>query len=245
MKKLFATLMVVVLGIVGSTAPASAARSTKIPTFAISVMNVTPGQKVALSYKAMGVRPGTTFRLQRKVVGGSWTSIKKVKRAKGEITIRAPRQGKYSYRLVAVRGGKTVARSKVRNIYSYANISLADFLGGGTAAEEVNGVMFRYAAKTSNGWNTTIVNRDATTCRSITLSAVSNYRGDRGTSGGVSIVQERVAARTVTLSQNQVSTFSQAIGKGALKITLLTDWYGVFANGTLSCYTDNGQLAAN
>lgn len=190
-------------------------------------------------------------------------------RSSGAGTLQVPnvKQGSWTLRLeVLTRSGRVVATASTA-VVSYANVSLAAVCAGvtsgtntgtcngpgSTSTVQIGGTIFTYAigdpgAQASPAYDTELQSTKSS-CRSADLTvAVASEDGGSGETGAASIVQSGGAPVSTTVGAGGSGTLSAPLSGGPWYLDLsgslgpnTNNAADVYVNGTLSCFTANGE----
>lgn len=229
-----ATVLVVALA-----APAQAAAKATIGFNS----RVGQGTKVKITYRVAKKLRGANIALQRTFgTSSKYSTITKLSKASGSVTVKAPIRGKYRYRVI-VRMGKRTLATAVRTLYSYSDVPLTAVTHYSTSTTEVGGNLFRYMFSNYSGTDDEY-KLDSTSCRGGTLDLAKT--GDAGSMGTASISQEYADLQEFNVTSGDIVSYRFTLAsRGAVQFSTTDpsgDYGYIFMNGTLSCYTADGQV---
>lgn len=231
------------------------------PVWSFVSARVTAGKPIPLTFKVARL-PGGEFLQLARTFGTSkvWRAVLTLHPTGGQQTADAPGvvMGAYDYKMLIVRGGKTVATSTVHPLWSYGNVSMLTIcnIGGwhcGSGNVQIMSNIFDYqmwqdpSANSSPG--ETAINFPKTSCRSATLAiaALYEYNPMPGNSATLQIIQTRSDPITTTIQDNTIARLSAGLDGGPFYINEWvvdnSDNYNeyIYFAGQFSCYTPNGK----
>ena len=133
--------------------------------------------------------------------------------------------------------------SNRRLIYAYETLTLGSLLHAGSNTVEFNGHLFRYVWTNDSGSTETILHRNATSCRSITLIAIAKTSDGSDPASTLDVVQETADPVSVGIPPNTQRTITAKLSGNAFtaESTDETTAGGLYGNGSASCWSLNGS----
>lgn len=241
----------------GAAVAAPRAASNTAPAVRLSIAHtrVEHGTRLSLTVNSARLQRGTALVLQRDFgTRHVFKTIQKLTGTHGTYSTAGVGQGRYRYRVVAVRSTKAVAVSNLRTVYSYAPVSATQLCnadnqtefneGCNAATVQVGSRVFEYQVYDGNGSTAPQqyagVAATRSSCRSANLSlAVSN--DDTSTTYGVDMLQSSADAQSVTGQHGSIATAAFPISSGSWNLDFWSDnGSDVYWNGTFDCWSPSG-----
>lgn len=212
---------------------------------------ITAGTRAHFTFSGTHLR-ATTVRLQRQV-GTSWRTVGRAAGRKGAVRSSKVPMGRARFRAIAVnRHGARVARSRVRVVYSYGDVSVTrlctlgswhDSCAAGT--HDVGGQVFvaQAAKRAAHDWSVMWTIAD-TSCRSIHFRLANPTPVADGDTMYARLVQRHADPLTVEIGPESIQPLNAALKRGAFRVEvsqLSPQARNLLVRGHASCWTSNGR----
>lgn len=235
---------------------------------AFSNDEVGSGSPIEFGYSTRNLPAGSLVELQRQVgFDHVWENVLSTPVRSGVRTVPGVPLGAYAYRLQVVDAKRVVVTSNVALLWSYGNVPLLNIcnannnininpngnilisMGCVLNTVQVGASILTYLIEDTTATSapnySTVIKAGDTSCRSITVQWALDNNAAAGDSATVEVVQADASPQSATTTQGTIGDTTFSLTGSPF---YLNDWIqssngdNVYINGTMSCYTGNGNI---